>query len=145
MMSGLTAAVRACLMTLAFLAAIHMPARAQQQSCPLPGQKTMLVVQMFFGQSIAQHAPVSPQDWTAFLRDVVTPRFPGGFTVYDAAGQWLNPDSHRIAREKTKVLVIAADDSPTVRQQVEDLSRLYRSRFSQRSVGVITSQACAAF
>lgn len=145
MISGPTATMRASLMALSVLAAIHTPARAQQQSCPLPGQKTMLVVQMFFGQSIEHRAPVSPQDWTSFLRDVVTPRFPGGFTVYDASGQWLNTDSHHIAREKTKILVIATDDSPNVRQQVEDLSRLYRTRFSQRSVGVITNQACAAF
>ncbi len=145
MIAGLTTALRSSVIALAFVVATNAPARAQEQSCPLPGQKTMLVAQLFFGQSIAHRAPVSPRDWTSFLRDVVTPRFPGGFTVYDASGQWLNADSHRIARERTKVLVIAADDSAAVRQHVEEVSSLYRARFSQQSVGVITSLACAAF
>jgi len=145
MIAGLTTALRSGMIALTFVVATHAPARAQEQSCPLRGQKTMLVAQMFFGQSIKNRGPVSPREWASFLRDVVTPRFPGGFTVYDAYGQWLDTDSHHIARERTKVLVIAADDSAIVRQRVEELSSLYRARFFQQSVGVITSQACAEF
>src|SRR5665213_1511039 len=143
MIARLTTALRSGLIALAFVAAIHAPARAQEQTCPLPGQKTMLVAQLFFGQSIKNRGPVSPRAWAAFLRDAVTPRFPGGFTVYDAYGQWQDTDSHRIARERTKVLVIATGDSAIARRQMEELSSLYRARFSQQSVGLITSLACA--
>jgi hypothetical protein len=145
MIAGLTTALRSGLIALTFVAATNAPARAQEQPCPLRDQKTMLVAQMFFGQSIKNRGPVSPRDWASFLREVVTPRFPGGFTVYDAYGQWLGTDSHRVARERTKVLVIATEDSAIVRQHVEEVSSLYRTRFSQRSVGVITTQACARF
>lgn len=31
---------------------------------------------------------VSDEDWRAFLAAEVTPRFPDGLTVIDAAGQW---------------------------------------------------------
>ena len=145
MIARLTTALRSGMIALVLVAASHAPARAQEQPCPLPGQTAMLVAQMFFGQSIKNRAPVSPREWASFLRDAVTPRFPGGFTVYDAYGQWLNTDSHRIARERTKVLVIATGDSAIARQQMEELSSLYRTRFSQRSVELITSLACAEF
>ncbi|MBV8633818.1 MAG: DUF3574 domain-containing protein, partial [Burkholderiaceae bacterium] len=72
--------------------------------CPLPGQTSELVVQMYFGQNIEHRGPVTPHEWNDFLRRNVTPRFPDGFTVYDAYGQWQDRESHRIARENSKVI-----------------------------------------
>jgi Protein of unknown function (DUF3574) len=120
-------------------------AMAEEGACPFAGQKPMLVVQLFFGQSTKDRHPVSDKEWRSFLARTVTPRFPDGFTVYDGHGQWTNPQTHAVTREKTKVMVIATEDTPAVRSRIEELSSIYRSRFHQQSVGLITSPGCGEF
>jgi hypothetical protein len=95
--------------------------------------------------SVKGRGPVTRSEWTAFVRRNVAPRFPDGFTVYEAEGQWLNPASHAVVREKSKVMIIAAEDTAEVRTKITEVSELYRTAFQQQSVGVITRRECAAF
>jgi hypothetical protein len=118
---------------------------AQEPACPLSNEKPMLVTQLFFGQSVKGRGRITRDEWTAFLRRDVTPRFPHGFTVYEAEGQWLNPASQSVVREKSKVMIIAAEDTAEVRTKLAEVSDLYRKAFHQLAVGVITRQECAAF
>jgi hypothetical protein len=117
---------------------------ALAQGCPFAGQSPLLMVQMFFGQTVGRHA-IAAGAWQAFLADTVTPRLPNGFTVYDANGQWRDPRTGRIGRERTKVIEVAAPDSPGLRAAVEAIAAAYRSRFHQQSVGILTGPACGAF
>jgi hypothetical protein len=118
---------------------------AQELSCPLANEKPMLVTQLFFGLSVKGRGPVTRSEWTAFVRRDVAPRFPDGFTVYEAEGQWLNPASHAVVREKSKVMIVAAEDTAEVRTKITEVSDLYRKAFHQQSVGIITRRECAAF
>jgi Protein of unknown function (DUF3574) len=118
---------------------------AQELSCPLAGEQPMLVTQLFFGLSIQGRGPVTRHEWSEFLRQNVAPRFPDGFTVYEAEGQWLNPASHSVVRENSKVMIIAAEDTAEVRTKITEVSDLYRKTFHQQAVGVITRRECAAF
>jgi hypothetical protein len=120
-------------------------AAGAQSPCPLPGQQPVLTFQMFFGRNVHSRAPVSTAQWNSFLRHTLTPRFPDGFTVYDAYGQWLDPKTQSISRESTKVVIIAAADTAAVRAKVAEVSEDYRRLFHQQSVGIITSPGCAAF
>jgi hypothetical protein len=122
-----------------------MDANAQTESCPLAGQKPMMVVQLFFGLSVPHRGPVTAKEWNSFLRQTVTPRFPDGFTVYDAYGQSWNPVTHSVGREKTKVVLIAIDDTPPTRAKIAEVADEYRGAFHQRSVGILTSPSCGAF
>ncbi len=117
---------------------------AAQGACTLPGQTRMLVAELFFGRA-SPKGEVSEEQWRAFLRSEATPRFPAGFTAFDAQGQWQDPRSHKIARERTKVLLIATDDTDAARQKIEDLAGAYRAAFAQDSVGIVTRDECAAF
>lgn len=138
--------IRRSAFTLLFLSImVGRSATAGEAACPFAAQKPMLVVQLFFGQSTQDRRPISEKEWRSFLARAVTPRFPDGFTVYDGYGQWMNPQTHAIAREKTKVVVIATEDTPAIRSRIEELSGIYRARFHQQSVGLITSPGCAAF
>jgi hypothetical protein len=125
--------------------ALPLGAGAEEPACPFPAQRPMFIAQLFFGQNIEHRGKVSAQAWRAFLADTVTPRFPEGFTVYDAYGQWINPRAHAISRDPTKVLIVAVPDSSSVRARIGEISAIYRTRFNQQSVGIITSTACAAF
>ncbi len=117
---------------------------AQEAPCPFPGQAPRLIVQLYLGQAIAGRGPVTPREWTRFLADTVTPRLPGGFTVFDAYGQWQGP-GQAIGRERTKVILVAAEDSPAFRAGVAEIAAAYRARFKQRLVGILTSTGCGAF
>lgn len=127
------------------LAVASAGAFSQEVACPFPGQKPMLVVQMFFGRSVPHHHPVTAAEWNDFLKRTVTPLFPDGFTVYDAYGQWQSPQSHAVSRDPTKVMVIATTDSSEVRAKVAEISGKYRQLFHQESVGVTSLTECGAF
>ena len=121
------------------------PAWGADPPCPLPGQMPMLLVKMYFGQDIRGGRHVSAKAWRSFLSAAVTPRFPAGFTVYDARGQWRDPGTQRVDREATKVVEIAAADTTAMRQGIADIAQAYRKAYDQDSVGIVTSQACAKF
>jgi Protein of unknown function (DUF3574) len=122
-----------------------MDANAQTQSCPLAGQNPMLVVQLFFGLSAPHRGPVTAKEWNSFLQQTVTPRFPEGFTVYEAYGQSWNPATRSVGREKTKVILIAIVDTAPARAKIAEVADQYRGAFHQRSVGILTSPSCGAF
>jgi hypothetical protein len=128
-----------------FSIAVARTPKAAETGCPFASQKQMLIVQLFFGQSDTDRRRIPQKKWHLFLKQTVTPLFPDGFTVYDAYGQWMNPRTHSISREKTKVIVIATEDSPVVRTRIDELSNIYRDRFHQQSIGIITSPGCGVF
>ena len=121
--------------TLLAIAAAACTATAQAGECPFPGQQPMLVAQLFFGQDIAGHGRIAPRAWREFLRsDVSKTRRFHGFTVYDAYGQWLDPQTRRLGREPSKVVEIAAADSPALESAITALIARYRTRFRQQAV-----------
>ena len=105
----------------------------------------MLVAELFFGHPIPERQPQSEAEWRAFIADTVTPHFPDGFTAFDAEGQWRNPATGVIAREPTKVLLVAAPPGPDLAPRLVSVIESYKTRFRQQSVGIITRESCAAF
>ena len=73
-------------------------------------------------------------EWETFLEDTVTPSFPDGLTVLDAAGQWRGSDGV-ILKEQSKVLMVLAPpegEEPT--RLIDEISGEYKKRFEQESV-----------
>ncbi len=105
----------------------------------------MQVTELFFGRDIKGRAPLTDSEWADFSAGVLTPNFPDGFTAYDAQGQWLDSTNHKIVREPSKVVVIAANDAPDIARRIDVVASAYRKRFHQISVGVISEPACAKF
>jgi uncharacterized protein DUF3574 len=105
----------------------------------------MLVAELFFGRNIRGRAPLSEAEWAEFAAQIMTPNFPDGFTVSDGDGQWQNPATGRIAREQTKILLVAARRTPDLAARLAAVIDAYKARFHQQSVGIITRDSCAAF
>ena len=84
-------------------------------------------------------------EWSDFAAKVIAQQFPDGFTVIDADGQWLDQASNRIVHEPSKILIAAADPESDLKSRIGAVVEAYRTRFHQRSVGVVTSTDCAAF
>src|ERR1043166_3493683 len=76
---------------------------------------------------------ISEGQWQAFLGKEVTPRFPDGLTVWEADGQWRRSDG-RIARERSKVLLLVHDDTPEVRSALAAIVGNYKRLYEQESV-----------
>ena len=105
----------------------------------------MLVAELFFARGIRGRAPVTDAEWAGFAAQAVTPNFPDGFTVFDGQGQWRNPQTGHIARDPTKILMVAAPRTPDLARRLAAVIDAYKTRFHQQSVGIITRDSCAAF
>jgi hypothetical protein len=113
-------------------------ASAQALSCTAP-QRPMLDIELMLGRGKANEAR-----WAQFLAREVTPRFLDGLTVYETAGQWRDPATNVIVREKSRVLriIVPADSTP---DRIVAVAEAYQKQFRQKSVGVVTRQVCASF
>ena len=55
----------------------------------------------------------------------------------------MNPTTHRISRERTKVIVVAMPDTPAGAAAIAAVKDAYRTQFHQQSVGTIVQPVCA--
>lgn len=94
-----------------------------------------LRTELFFGTAKPNGAAVSEDEWRKFLADEVTPRFPAGFTVVAADGQFRN-DAGEIVREKSFVLIILYPfkTRSSSRRKIDEIRRAYTKAFQQQSV-----------
>ncbi|HEY2051803.1 MAG TPA: DUF3574 domain-containing protein [Caulobacteraceae bacterium] len=111
--------------------------------CP-PGMKPVLTAQMVFGRDKGEKLGVSEADWRDFVDREVATRFPSGFTVMDAVGQWRD-DQGEAVREPSKVLLIVLSGAPHEGERLAGLARAYKRQFQQRSVLLVEHTACGTF
>ncbi|MGB2867297.1 MAG: DUF3574 domain-containing protein [Bacteroidota bacterium] len=95
--------------------------------------QSVIVERLFFGRNVHGVPAVSDSAWGAFLAEEVTPRFPDGFTVWPAAGQWRGADG-RIERETSFVLELVHPSSATADSNVAVIIAAYKQRFQQEAV-----------
>ena len=113
-------------------------------SCSPPLQP-MQQIELMFGRNVRGWPGVSDAAWARFLAREITPRFPDGLTVLDATGQWRDPGSGRLARERSRLVIIVTAAAPSTDGRIAAIIAAYKQRFHQKSVGVVTSDVCAAF
>ena len=104
----------------------------------------MTKYELFLGQNIGTTERVSDEDWRRFLADDVTPRYPDGFTVLEASGQWRDPMG-TIVSEQSRNLVVIARDPVSELPKITAIRDTYKTRFRQDAVLFLQSQICAGF
>ncbi|SHJ36823.1 Protein of unknown function [Roseomonas rosea] len=114
-------------------------------SCPA-GTAPAVVAELAFGRNADGVLRVGEADWSAFLAEEATPRFPDGLSSLDAQGQWRAPDG-RIAREPAKLLwlVLPGATLEEASRRTEPLAAAYKARFGQESVLRSLRSGCAGF
>lgn len=126
---------------LVLLAAIcfwYEPAFAQ---IPAPARvaaakaEKFLRTELYFGRSKPDGTSVSDNDWNRFLADIVTPRFPDGFTILRATGQY-REKSGKIITEPSSVLIFLYPRKARTesRSKIEEIRAAYVKQFNQESV-----------
>jgi hypothetical protein len=115
--------VQILLLALTFaLPGCHGPTFAPTESGLLrtfPG-KEMLRTELYFGIARRGGGTVGDDEWRAFLRDEITPRFPDGLTVLDARGQWRGHDGELI---RSRVVMVLYEPTDRRARPPENLSR----------------------
>ena len=109
-----------------------------------PGLQAAHVERLYFGRNIGDTAMVSDSAWNGFVRTVLTPAFPEGATVWDAAGQWRAPNGE-LVRERSFVVELVHLVTPDVEARVQRVMGDYKRTFAQHSVLRLVTNAWAGF
>lgn len=112
-------------------------------ACP-PGAQAMTQDTLYMGLLKPKGGAVSEDDWTRFMDDTVTPRFPQGLTVLRADGQWRGKDGV-IVKEPSRVLMLLHEGDARSQQAVAEIASTYQARFEQEAVLRVRSPACVNF
>ena len=146
MVVGLTKSLRHVHLAVLGMLLMIAPAPAATDSIPCDASlQARQVAQLLFGRNVEDQVRVSESDWRDFVAREVTPRFPDGFTVVDAAGQWRDARRGSILREGSKLIEIVLPGGGDDRAKIEAIAEAYKRRFEQRSVRLIIHQACVRF
>ena len=109
------------------------------------GAFPMSRLELYFGTQYPGGAPVMQSEWSAFLDEEVTPRFPDGLTVLTGNGQWRNSQGI-VTKETSAVLIILYEPSAEKETAIEDIRAAYKDRFQQESVmRVDAGEQCVSF
>lgn len=107
---------------------------------PPPIENAVIADRLFCGQTIPGGGTVSEAEWTMFMDEVVTPRFPQGLTVWRAEGQWREANG-TIVKEPVMIIEILHPLSAELDRSVTEIADEYRRRFRQEAVLRVTLPA----
>src|SRR5690242_14747457 len=96
--------------------------------------------ELYFGMNRRNGSSVTDSQWQTFVRQEVTPRFPKGFTVVPADGQYMD-QSGNMTIEHSRVLVMLHADNADARHKIAEICSIYCSRYDQESVMRVDSEA----
>jgi hypothetical protein len=136
--------ILAAMTALALFAHAADNAHAQLLECR-GTHKPQQVAELIFGRSIGGRIEVSDDQWVNFVDDEITPRFPDGLTVFEAAGQWRDKTSNKITREASKIVLIVLPGKAEDLTKLNEVVDAYKRSFGQQSVGIIVRPACVSF
>ena len=107
--------------------------------------ESVVVERLYFGRNVAGTLGVTDSAWAAFVRDAVTPRFPAGFTIWGAEGQFRGADG-RLEREPSFVLeIVHPARSAQADSAIAAVIAEYKRRFRQESVLRLVTPARASY
>jgi Protein of unknown function (DUF3574) len=146
MLAGLAKSLRRIRLAVVGVLLVIAPAVAATDSIPCDASlQTKQVAQLLFGRNVEDRIRVSEADWSDFVAREVTPRFPDGFTIVDAAGQWRDARRGSILHEGSKLIEIVLPGGGDDRAKSDAIAEAYKRRFEQQSVGLVIGPACVRF
>jgi hypothetical protein len=125
-------------------AAVLSLAACATQPPPAPcaaGHQAIRTAQLFVGRAGAPHP--SDEDFSKFVEQELTPRFPDGLTVLDGGAKWSGPENAQI-RDAWKVVQIAYPPGRDGDRRIAAAEAAYKARFHQDPVVVVAPPACVA-
>lgn len=105
------------------------------QQCGTNGTTGYARTELFFGKSIPGGGTITDSAFAEFLDREITPRFPAGFTVVAAMGQY-RETSGVIEREASSMVILLypRDSAEDTSKKIEEIRGAYNNKFRQESV-----------
>ncbi|HKR64430.1 MAG TPA: DUF3574 domain-containing protein [Thermoanaerobaculia bacterium] len=100
-----------------------------------PVEDAVVADRLFCGLEIPGGGEIAQRELDTFIEEIVTPRFPQGFTVWRAKGQWRGGDEDTIVFEFVHPYDAAID------AKVKEIAEEYRRRFRQEAVLRVSTPA----
>jgi uncharacterized protein DUF3574 len=97
---------------------------------------------LYFGHNIPGGTTVPDSAWRAFVVTDIIPRFPDGFTLWDASGNWRGATG-RPESEHTTVFELVHPPSRRTDSLVRVVALAYKSQFAQEAVLHEQSPVCS--
>lgn len=115
-------------------AAAPLCQETQEAASPFLGER-FARTELFFGSEKPDGSEVTNEEFTMFLNEVITPRFPDGLTLLVGRGQFLNAQG-KLVKERSWLLIllypVAVHQDSSMK--IEEIRMLYKQCFQQESV-----------
>jgi hypothetical protein len=105
------------------------------------GDERLAVQELLYFGTEKPSGHVTTEDWAQFLGEMVTPRFPEGFSSWQASGQWRSA-SGKVIREPSYVLSLVHQDDAARDKALQEILSSYKLRFQQEAVLRVKSNTC---
>ena len=89
---------------------------------------------LYFGRMIPGGDSVKAKDWDIFVRNDISKAFPAGFTVLNAKGKWLSPQTGELISENSEIVILIHKKQKADDTKIDSLRTRYQSRFMQEAV-----------
>ncbi len=104
----------------------------------------MVTERLYFGRNIGDTLGVTDSLWAVFVRDVVSPHVPAGFTFWTGQGMWQDSTGHQ-TREPSFVLDVVHPAQASADSAIAAIVTEYKQRFRQQSVLRVVIPGRASF
>ena len=105
-----------------------------EHSAAAPASATVMVAdRLYFGGAIPAGGEVTEAQWSAFVEEIIVPRFPNGFTIYRGDGHWKGDDGAHV-RETARIVEVTRTLDAASDRAVDEIAVTYRKRFAQEAV-----------
>ncbi|MGH2567124.1 MAG: DUF3574 domain-containing protein [Bacteroidota bacterium] len=101
--------------------------------------------ELTFGSDIPGGGMVTEEDWRQFLGEVVTQRFPEGFSVFSSYGQYLMSTGTIVKEKGWTIVLYVRELTPEKNRFIQEIIAEYKQRFRQESVLRASSPARVRF
>lgn len=95
---------------------------------------------LYFGRGIPGGGDVTEAQWAAFVDEVITPRFPNGYSLWRSEGYWKGDDGKSV-KEQSSVFEVTHERDAATDAKIAEIAQAYRERFNQDAVLLVRTPA----
>ena len=139
-------AIASLILTTPLLGGCIVPVSVTPNLCREIDAHDGLQIRLAFGLTRPDGSVIERQDWQQFVDSEITPRFPAGFTVIDAQGQWYDAAGHKVIQEGSRIVwIVAPSTNRSLQAHLRAIRQIYQKRFKQQAVGLTIQSGCSSF
>ena len=100
--------------------------------------------ELYLGLGRSDSSQISEVEWSEFLSQSITKRFPEGLTVIDASGQ-VERITGQLVKQASNLVIIIHEDSPENRNALKEIIAEYKKKFQTDYAMQVISPVRIAF